>query len=156
MTNAADHYEQLLADHYSWMFGASTVFKAAEQREILTRFSVAGGDLAFDLGAGSGFQSIALADLGFKRVVAIDTSAKLLQELQHHRGNRPIELVHDDMMHLAQHGAPGAVDAVVCMGDTLPHLSAREQVTRLFSDVARVLRPQGQFVLSFRDLSAPI
>jgi SAM-dependent methyltransferase len=156
MTNAADHYEQLLADHYSWMFGASTVFKAAEQREILTRFSVAGGDLALDLGAGSGFQSIALADLGFKRVMAIDTSAKLLQELQHHRGNRPIELVHDDMMHLAQHSAPGTADAVVCMGDTLPHLSAREQVTRLFSEVARVLRPEGQFVLSFRDLSAQI
>ena len=156
MSNAADHYEQLLADHYTWMFGASTVFKAAEQREILSRLKVAGGDLAFDLGAGSGFQSIALADLGFKRVVAIDTSAKLLQELQHHRGNRPIELVRDDMMHLAQHGAPGTADAVVCMGDTLPHLASRELVALLFSEVLRVLRPEGKFVLSFRDLSVEL
>jgi SAM-dependent methyltransferase len=156
MTNAADHYEQLLADHYSWMFGASTVFKAAEQREILTRFSVAGGDLAIDLGAGSGFQSIALADLGFKRVMAIDTSAKLLQELQTHRGSRPIEIVRDDMMNLAQHAAPGTADAVVCMGDTLPHLPTHGLVARLFSEVLSVLRPEGKFVLSFRDLSTQL
>jgi SAM-dependent methyltransferase len=156
MTNAIDHYEQLLAEHYNWMFGASTVFKAAEQREILTRFSLAGGELAVDLGAGSGFQSMALADLGFKRVMAIDTSARLLEELQSHRGARAIEPVRDDMMHLSQHVAPGSADAVVCMGDSLPHLPAHELVPRLFADVFRVLRPQGKFVVSFRDLSAEL
>ena len=122
MSNATEHYEQLLAEHYSWMIGASTAFKAAEQREILTRLGgVAGGELAVDLGAGLGYQSMALADLGFKRVLALDTSARLLQELQSHRGVRPIEAVHDDMMHISHHVGPETADAVVCMGDSLPH-----------------------------------
>jgi SAM-dependent methyltransferase len=156
MSNATDHYERLLAEHYSWMFGVSRSFKAAEQRELLTRLNVTGGDLAVDLGAGPGFQSTALADMGFKRVLAIDTSAKLLEELQSHRGARPVEAIQDDMMHISQHVAPGMAGVVVCMGDTLPHLPAREQVPRLFSEVFRALRPNGQFVLSFRDLSVEL
>jgi len=156
MSNATEHYEQLLAEHYSWMIGASTAFKAAEQREILTRLGVAGGELAVDLGAGLGYQSTALADLGFKRVLALDTSAKLLQELQSHRGVRPIETVHDDMMHISHHVSPETADAVVCMGDSLPHLSAHELVPQLFTEVFRALRPTGTFVLSFRDLSSEL
>jgi SAM-dependent methyltransferase len=156
MSNATDHYEHLLAEHYSWMFGVSRSFKTAEQRELLKRLSVSGGDLAVDLGAGSGFQSMALADMGFKRVLAIDTSTKLLEELRGHCGTRPVEAIQDDMMHIAQHVAPGTADVVVCMGDTLPHLSLKEHVPQLFSEVFRALRPNGQIVLSFRDLSAEL
>ena len=156
MSNAIDHYERLLAEHYTWMFGASRSFKAAEQREILTRLNLAGRELAVDLGAGTGFQTIALADMGFKRVLAIDTSARLLQELRDFHGERPVALVQDDLMHISQHVAAGTADAVVCMGDTLPHLPARELLPRLFSDVFRTLRPSGQFVLSFRDLSSEL
>jgi SAM-dependent methyltransferase len=156
MSNATDHYERLLAEHYSWMFGVSPSVKAAEQRELLTRLNVARGELAVDLGAGSGFQSMALADMGFKRVVALDTSAKLLQELRVNCGNRPVEPIENDMMHILQFVPPGTADVVVCMGDTLPHLSARELIPRLFSEVFRALRPGGQFVLSYRDLSSEL
>ncbi len=156
MSEATDHYERLLAEHYSWMFGVSTAWKAAEQREILTHLNVIPGELAVDLGAGSGFQSLALADLGFKRVLAIDTSARLLDELQRRRGERPIEAIRNDMMRMSEHVAPGTADTVVCMGDTVTHLPAREQVPQLFSDVFRALRPGGQFVLTYRDLSVEL
>lgn len=156
MSNATDHYENLLAEHYGWMFGVSPLAKAAEQRELLTRLNVTRGELAVDLGAGSGFQSMALADMGFKRVVAIDTSAKLLQELRRNCGDRPVEPIEDDMMRISQHVTQGTADVVVCMGDTLPHLPAKEQVAWLFSEVFGALRPTGQFVLSFRDLSAEL
>ena len=114
------------------------------------------GELAIDLGAGSGFQSMALADLGYKRVLAIDTSAKLLKELQSNSGDRHIETIRDDMMNVADHVAPGTADTIVCMGDTLTHLSARELVSELFSEVLRALRENGRFVLSFRDLSSEL
>jgi hypothetical protein len=39
------------------------------------------------------------------------------------------------------------------MGDTLTHLSSREEVCELFRSVARALRPGGVFVLSYRDLA---
>jgi SAM-dependent methyltransferase len=156
MSNATEHYEHLLAEHYGWMFGVPAPVKAAEQRELLTRLNVARGELAVDLGAGSGFQSMALADMGFKRIVAIDTSAKLLRELRFNCGDRPVEPIENDMMQISQHVAHGTVDVVVCMGDTLPHLPARELVPRLFAEVFRALRPGGQFVLSFRDLAAEL
>jgi SAM-dependent methyltransferase len=156
MSEATDHYERLLAEHYSWMFGVSTAYKAAEQRELLTHLNVTPGELAVDLGAGTGFQSLALADLGFKRVLAIDTSAKLLDELQRRRGERPINAIRDDMMRMSEHVALGTADTVVCMGDTVTHLPEREQVPRLFSDVFRALRPGGQFVLTYRDLSVEL
>ena len=97
-----------------------------------------------------------LADMGFKRVMAIDTSAKLLQELRLNCGDRPVEPIESDMMHLSKYVAHGTADVIVCMGDTLPHLPARERVARLFSEVFSALRPGGQFVLSFRDLSAEL
>ncbi len=153
MNNAADHYETLLAEHYTWMFGGAPLEKAAEQRQLLEQLGVRGGELAVDLGAGSGFQSLALADMGFKRVVAIDTSPKLLAELRAIQGTRSVEAIQTDMMRLSEHIAPATADVVVCMGDTLPHLPARELVPTLFASVQTALRAQGQFVLSFRDLS---
>jgi SAM-dependent methyltransferase len=156
MSTVTDHYESLLADHYSWMYGVSALAKAAEQLELLRHLKVAHGELAVDLGAGSGFQSMALADLGFKRVLAIDTSAKLLKELQSNSGNRHIVAIQDDMMNVAHHVAPGTADTIVCMGDTLTHLSARELVSQLFAAVLRALRENGRFVLTFRDLSSEL
>src|SRR5260370_35174049 len=77
--SAQEHYENLLADHYEWMFGLPFEAKVAEQKAILDEFAgpaVTGG-LAVDLGCGSGFQGIALSAFGYK-VLAIHTSAQLL------------------------------------------------------------------------------
>jgi SAM-dependent methyltransferase len=156
MSQVTDHYETLLAEHYSWMFGVTPPVKAAEQLELLTRLRLAPGELAVDLGAGSGFQSMALADLGFRRVLAIDTSARLLRELRSNCANRPVAAIEDDMLHIQQHAAPGSADAVVCMGDTLTHLPRRDLIPRLFSEVSGALRQGGRFVLTWRDLSSEL
>ena len=73
-----DHYEGLLARHFTWMrgdFGA----RAGEYRRFFARIGVSPrpDGKALDLGTGSGFQSVALADLGFE-VLAVDTSETLL------------------------------------------------------------------------------
>jgi SAM-dependent methyltransferase len=156
MSEVTDHYERLLAEHYSWMFGVSLRDKAAEQLELLARLKMSRGELAVDLGAGPGYQSMALADLGFERVLAIDTSAKLLDELRTHIGDRPIETIHGDMLEFARHVAPGTASAIVCMGDTLTHLSARELVSRLFAEISTALRDEGRLVLTYRDLSSEL
>ncbi len=156
MNPVTDHYERLLAEHYSWMFGVAPPVKAAEQLELLKRLRIASGELAVDLGAGSGFQSMALADLGFTRVLAIDTSARLLRELRSNCGNRPVTAIEDDMLHIRQHASPESADAVVCMGDTLTHLPRRELVPTLFSEVSGALRQGGRFVLTWRDLSSEL
>ncbi|NUS17105.1 MAG: class I SAM-dependent methyltransferase [Streptomyces sp.] len=163
MTTATDHYERLLAEHYTWMLGGDIEAAAAAQAELLRAAglppgSPSGGDVAVDLGCGPGPQSLALVRLGYGPVVAVDTSERLLGELAAHAeaagvadAVRPVRGDMRDVLPGAV--APGSAAAVVCMGDTLPHLPAKADVPRLLADVAAALRPGGHFVATFRDLT---
>ena len=91
MADVGDHYQRLLADCYSWMFGDFDA-RVERERAFLDQHGVRApkaGALAagvvVDLGAGSGHQSVALARLGW-RVRAIDTSARLLEGAAPARG----------------------------------------------------------------------
>ncbi len=150
------HYETLLASNYTWMFGVSLAEKVAEQRDLLAqllRNLPAHRGLAIDLGSGLGFQSLALADLGLAPVIALDTSATLLAELNANRGNREVVTICADLCDVAQYAHPGDAKVVVCMGDTLTHLPNQDTVRRLFADVFNVLEKGGLFALTFSDLS---
>jgi SAM-dependent methyltransferase len=161
MSEVTEHYERLLAEHYTWMFGAPFAELADEQARLLMELGAAdtaSRSLALDLGAGSGFQSFALAILGFQEVVALDTSEALLDEL----GSRntqalPIRVVRADMSDgLADVVGDEMADLAVCMGDTLTHLGSYAAVHDLFTSVSRALVPGGRFILTFRDLTAPL
>lgn len=154
MTTAQDHYERLLARHYSWMFGMPFADKVREQAELLREMGVAGPGIAVDLGCGSGFQAVALADLAATRVHAIDTSKALLDELREHAGDRPITTHQLDLLRFGQ-VLEGSADTIVCMGDTLTHLPRPDDVVSLFRAVGERLGDGGRLVLSWRDLSAP-
>ena len=82
MASAQEHYERLLAQHYTWMRGGFDL-KVREYGRVLEDLGVSTGrgGKALDLGAGSGFQTAALAGLGF-REVSLDSSEALLRELR--------------------------------------------------------------------------
>jgi SAM-dependent methyltransferase len=159
MADVADHYQRLLADCYSWMHGD---FDARAERERVfleqhgLRAPAAGAvDVALDLGAGSGHQSVALARLGW-RVRAIDSSARLLDELRRRAASLDVAAevvaIQDDLSDFARH-LDGPAGAIVCMGDTLTHLPSVESVRRLFADARAALAASGALVLTYRDLS---
>lgn len=154
------HYRSLLASHYSWMFGVSFDEKVAEQRAVLEPLLEGRSrGLAVDLGCGPGFQSFALAQLGFGPVHSLDTSVELLAELEEHLSRHPELIIHTqaaDILNLAETIAPASAAVVVCMGDTLTHLSSVEAVRGLFHEVASVLRHRGVFILTWRDLTAEL
>ncbi len=153
MPQVQDHYEQLLAEHYTWMFGVPFADKVAEQAELLRRAGVGAPGVAIDLGCGPGFQSLALARLGASRVHAVDTSRRLLDELEREKADAPVTTHLGDLRDFRTLAAPRA-DTVVCMGDTLTHLPDRAAVATLFTDIAAALPRGGRLALSFRDLSA--
>jgi SAM-dependent methyltransferase len=108
--------------------------------------------LAVDLGSGPGFQSIALAELGYSPVLAVDTSEALLTELRSRQGDLSVQTIHSDLSKLNEFVAPTTASVIVCMGDTITHLESKDAVVELLHSVYEALLPEGRFVLSYRDL----
>lgn len=152
MPSVEEHYTRLLAPHYSWICGGAEGQLEAH-RAFFARHAVqpGNGGVALDLGAGPGFQSIPLAELGF-RVIAIDLSGDLLDELRRIAGDLPITTRQDDLRHFSRH-SPGQVELIVCMGDTLTHLNTLREVKTLINRIARALASGGRLFLAFRDMS---
>lgn len=156
MTSVRDHYDQVLAEHYSRMFGDFEA-KVAEQRALLEHLGVNAArraETAIDLGCGSGVQSLALARLGFQ-VIAIDFSQRLLAELRDRARGLPVEALAGDICDVATL-VPKEVGLAVCMGDTLSHLERQADLARVFEGVATRLAAGGRLVLTFRDLSGEL
>lgn len=153
MSTAQAHYDQLLGPVYTWMAGGWDA-AVARNRAMLDSLGLASWPrgTAVDLGCGSGFQTIPLAEAGFD-VVALDLNETLLAELRGHAADRPVRVVRDDLLNFAAH-LSGDAALIVCMGDTLPHLPSLDAVTALVRTAASRLQRGGRLVLGFRDLAS--
>lgn len=155
MTSAAEHYENHLAPVYLWMvYGLDSAVSRGESEINAVFPNLSNGSTAVDLGAGFGMHSIPIARRGC-RVIAIDRSSKLLQVLREHIETLPIQAVEDDLLAFQEHLDTKA-HFILCMGDTLTHLSDPQSVEKLFSFVAESLHPGGMFITTFRDYTPPL
>jgi len=152
MASAQQHYQAVLAEHYTWMFGASFDETVRGQVDRLRDLGLAQPVICVDLGCGSGFQSVALAQMGAGRVHALDTSETLLAELRGHAQGLPITPHLADLLTFPS-VLSGAADTIVCMGDTLTHLTTRADVGHVFALARAHLADAGHLILSWRDLS---
>jgi SAM-dependent methyltransferase len=150
--NTKEHYENHLANYYSWMFGdfdakineSQGFFQSHNIKPVSTKVSI-------DLGAGCGFQSIPLAKIGFN-VKAIDFSKKLLDELKSKSNGLSIEVIENDILNFNVYSNYNP-ELIVCMGDTVPHLDSLESVRELIKNSHEILLKNGKLVLTFRDLT---
>ena len=98
MPSVAEHYERVLSPVYAWMAGGAESALAAGKSEIdALALELPAGALVVDLGAGFGMHAIPLARAG-ARVIAIDSSAQLLEELERLAGDLAITTVRDDLL----------------------------------------------------------
>jgi len=161
MSSVTEHYEKLLAKHYTWMYGESFDAKVAEQKLLLAQALESLRNrpqkpLAVDLGSGPGFQTIALTQLDFSPVIAIDTSTELLNELRSRASGLPVQIENADLLSLPSIVPAGKATAIVCMGDTLTHLPSKSSVGELIREVFQALHSSGVFVVTYRDLTAEL
>ena len=152
MVTVKEHYENHLAKYYSWMSGGFSK-KLEDNRNFFKDHNLwpRRSRVAVDLGAGSGFQSIPLGELGYQ-VIAIDLSHQLLAELKENAKGLSIEIINDDLLNFSKY-SPDKVELVVCMGDTLTHLNTHQNIRELFKSVYNALEIGGHVVLTFRDLT---
>jgi SAM-dependent methyltransferase len=154
MSAVTDHYERLLAPIYLWMTGGPEVALRLGAADLSALdIKPAKGEPAVDLGAGFGMHTVPLARLGYA-VTALDSSSMLLVELRKLAGSLEIRAVHDDLLKFSAHLTTHPV-LILCMGDTLTHLSDLAEVELLCSKIAGALAPGGRFVTTFRDYMQP-
>ena len=134
MATVEQHYNEVLSDVYSWMFGG---FENGIQSNIefikKHKLTPQSSGIAIDLGAGCGFQSIPLARAGYS-VTAIDLDAKLLSELSSNSEGLEITTVQGDLINF-DNDLNTDVELIVCMTDTILHLESREKVATLFTKI---------------------
>ncbi len=155
MATVEVHYKDVLSSVYSWMLGGFDV-QLARNRSFFEKHGIqpCGSNVAIDLGAGCGFQSIPLSELGYS-VTAIDLDENLLQELKTNDQTGRVTIKRDDMVAFEGYVSTPS-ELIVCMTDTLLHLESKDRVTDLFGKVFGHLEPSGRFVITFRDLSTPL
>ncbi len=155
MATVDEHYRRHLGPVYSWMVGgiASAIERGAAELDTIGAAPSSSG-AAVDLGAGFGMHAVPLARRRFN-VLAIESCAELLDELNVLREALPITTVRADLQSFQQH-LPGKPQLVLCMGDTITHLADAESVTRLIRAVSAELSVGGRFVVTFRDYTNPL
>ncbi|KAI9103063.1 S-adenosyl-L-methionine-dependent methyltransferase [Phlyctochytrium arcticum] len=160
--SVASHYDRLLSEHYTWMFGGYETKLAQNRTTLLHHLSaeVTPGTVAVDLGCGAGFQTIPLLELGYE-VVAIDASSGMLHELRDEVkvlgiDEGRLKTVEGDLFGFREHVLDGTAGCVVCMGDTPTHLASLDEVREMIRDAYASLAPQGRLILQFRDLTVPL
>lgn len=144
------HYESLLAEVYDWMQGGWSA-RLASTRELFEAHALRGPGVAVDLGAGTGYQTIALAQCGFE-VLAVDLSASMLRQLEARASGLDVRTELADLRRFPEF-LDGPASLIVCMGDTLTHLPNRAAASEVVERAADNLATDGRVLLQFRDLS---
>jgi SAM-dependent methyltransferase len=145
------HYDALLATRYTWMMGGLDGC-VSSARALLDAVGLTdeGNGAVLDLGAGAGYHARVLASRGFN-VTAVDTSDALLKELGEVCAGLPVKTVQSDLLDETKFAELGPFMLVLCVGDTLTHLSSVKEADRLIRMAARLLMPGGALLLQFRE-----
>lgn len=147
-----EHYERYLGNFYSWMAG-DFIEKQQDQENFFLSNNIKPNfsGISVDLGCGHGLQAISLANLGFS-VHAVDFNRQLLDELKKRIGTRNIVYTEAHLLEYL-YAIRLKPELIVCMGDTLTHLSGPDQVEELVSLSAQKLERGGRLILSYRELA---
>jgi glycine/sarcosine N-methyltransferase len=149
----AGRFYDSLAPHYDAMTGFERRFE--QERPFFKGFVDRHGvRTAVDAGAGTGFHSLLLAQLGVK-VIAVDVSGDMLALARAHAAamGLDVETARCSLLDLAVSVAPDR-DAVVCMGNTLAHFTEPGSLEKVLDQFRRVLRGGGVLLIQTLNFDA--
>lgn len=109
-----------------------------------------GAQHVLDAACGTGHHAIALAQRGY-RVVGTDLSAPMIQRARENAARAGVEVTFA-VVGLAGLGTLGSgFDAVLCLGNSLPHLLTSQALVEAIASFAAVLRPGGLLIIQSRN-----
>ena len=132
-----------LAEEYDELTGAAGRAQAAERfaEELTRRYAVTS---AVDAACGTGLFARALARRGVK-VTGADISVEMIRRGREHPecAGLDIEWIEAPMQDLAERLPQASADAVLCLGNSLPHLLTDDDLRRTLRGFFELLKPGG-------------
>jgi len=137
----ADFYDALAPDYDRMTdFGRRFVAEKPFFKLLVDKYGIKS---AIDAGAGSGFHSLLLAQIGVA-VTAVDVSAEMLSVLKKHAVEMKLEIeTAQSSFQRMSRLVSRKVDAVFCLGNTLPHLQDQNELEESLLSFRVLLRPGG-------------
>ena len=139
-----------IADYYDEIFPFKQV-----QKNFINSFDIQGYDSTLlDVGCGTGSLSLNLAD-SFGTVIAIDPDKEMLHlakiKAMKFKADHRDQLedlgnwvfVQKGMLDLSDEFVPDSFNTVLCFGNTLVHLSSKEEVSSFLDQASGILKPGG-------------
>jgi ubiquinone/menaquinone biosynthesis C-methylase UbiE len=144
------HY-QSIARHFDELFADPEALMASEAQmldRVLAQFDV---KTVLDCACGTGIQSVGLARLGYS-VTAADLSARMLAvaKAKVQREGLPMRFIESDFQQLQQK-VSGEFDAVICCGNSLPHLREEAEFREAVRNMSEVLKEGGITIVEVRN-----
>jgi glycine/sarcosine N-methyltransferase len=145
MSSPNEFYAELAAD-----YDRMTRFEERVRSEeaILSKWRERYGfNSALDAGCGTGLHAVVLARLGV-RTVASDLSAEMLEQARRNAVEQEVrvEWVQADFTNLAER-IKGPFEALLCLGNSLPHVLSPEDLARTFDSFSRLITGEGPLVV---------
>lgn len=137
---------------------------AAELPFIEGRSQAVGACRVLDAACGTGMHAIALAQRGYK-VVGTDLSARMIERARNNARTAGVNVrfevagfgeltgVFSPSISVWK-GGGGNFDAVLCLGNSLPHLLTPPDLAAVLADFAACLRPRGLLLIQNRNFDA--
>lgn len=134
-------YDNLAADYDGMMGSEARLVRATVfAREVVRRYGVSS---VLDVACGTGLYALAFAGCGVRSVGA-DLSEGMLAQAEKSAGELElcVDWVRGPMQRLRE-AVPGPFDAVVCLGNSIPHLLTRADLDATLTSFRDLLRPGG-------------
>ncbi|MGD1992795.1 MAG: methyltransferase domain-containing protein [Anaerolineae bacterium] len=145
-------YEEFSANYDRFMDWSARL--AAELPFIKRQLSAVGAQRVLDAACGTGHHAIALAEAGY-RVMGADLSPGMIDQA---RANA-LAIGATVRFRVAGFGqlaerVEGSFDALLCLGNSLPHVLTADALARTLADFASSLRPGGLLLIQNRNFDA--
>ncbi len=142
-----------IADKYDWLFSNWKQTMEDEMKIIVPVLRERKVKTVLDCACGTGLQSVGLLKANFK-VIASDLSEKMLEQAVLNAGKEGFDLptVRLDFRNLDSHLSE-KFDAVLCMGNSLPHMSTDEDVKAALQSMYNVLGETGVLIVEIRNFN---
>lgn len=134
-----------ISDYYDQIFP----YNPAQLKFVLKNIEDVKGKRLLDIGCGTGSLSINLSQMGFDEIQALDFDPKMIEKAKEKIERKDDSLVFQemDMRKVSKIFNANSFDAVICFGNTLPHLLQNEEIDRFIQSVAAIIKTSGRLMI---------